>query len=380
MRIVPVRGGHFCRIDTDLAYYAASMKTRWMIYGATGYTGGLVADAAGSRGLQPILGGRRASAVEAVAARTGFEARSFNLVDPAAAREALHDVAVVANCAGPFSATSGPMISACLAAGSHYVDITGEVAVFESARGRDGEASAAECIVCPGVGFDVIPTDCLAAVLAEAMPNATHLALGFETDSPVSRGTAKTIVEGLRTGCLVRRDGGLVPVPLGSRTRRIDFGRGRRHAVAIPWGDVSTAFATSGIPNIEVYLAVPWGAAFGMRLAESLRGWLASEGSQAWLKRRIERSVRGPDRSQREKTRTWVWGEARDDSGRAITARVETANAYDVTVEGVLLAVRHLLSYAGPGGYRTPTQLLGPRCIESIPGSGRITVENSARG
>lgn len=380
MRIVRFRGGHFRQIDTDLAYHDASMKTRWMIYGATGYTGGLVAEAAGGRGLEPVLAGRRASAVEAVAARTGFKARSFNLMDPVAAREALHDIAVVANCAGPFSATSGPMISACLAAGSHYVDITGEVTVFENARARDAEANAAGCVVSPGVGFDVIPTDSLAAVLAEALPGATHLALGFDTDSPVSRGTAKTVVEGLRTGCLVRREGRLVPVPLGSRTRRIDFGRGRRHAVAIPWGDVSTAFATSGIPNIEVYLAVPWGAALGMRCVETFRGWLAGDASQAWLKRRIDSSVRGPDALRRGKTRTWVWGEARDDSGRAVTARVETANAYDVTVEGVLLAVRHLLSHAGPGGYRTPTQLLGPRCIESIPGSGRITVENSARG
>jgi short subunit dehydrogenase-like uncharacterized protein len=353
------------------------MKTRWMIYGATGYTGGLVVEAATQRGLAPVLAGRRASAVEAIAKRTGLEARSFHLMDPAAAREALQDIAVVANCAGPFSATSGPMITACLAAGSHYVDITGEVAVFESARARDAEARDAGYVVCPGVGFDVIPTDCLAAVLAETLPGATHLALGFETDSPVSRGTAKTVVEGLRTGCLVRRDGNLVAVPLGSRTRRIDFGRGRRRAVAIPWGDVSTAFATAGIPNIEVYLAVPWGAAFGMRLAEFLRGWLARDGSQAWLKRRIERSVQGPDASRRGRTRTWVWGEARDASGRAMTARVETANAYDVTVEGVLIAVRHLLAYAGSGGYHTPTQLLGPRCIESIPGTARITVEES---
>ncbi len=356
------------------------MKTRWMIYGANGYTGSLVAEAARKQGLEPVLAGRRASAVEAVAKGTGFEARSFNLFDTAAAREALRDIAVVANCAGPFSATSGPMISAWLAAGAHYADITGEVAVFEAARSRDGEAREAGCIVCPGVGFDVIPTDCLAAVLAETLPEATHLALGFATDSPVSRGTAKTVVEGLRTGCLVREAGRLVTVPLGSRARRIDFGRGRRHAVVIPWGDVSTAFTTTGIPNIEVYLAVPWGASLGMRLAESLRGWLASQGPQAWLQRRIERSVRGPDEARRARTRTWVWGEARDATGRTITARVETANAYDVTVEGVLLAARNLLAHPGPGGYRTPSQLLGHRCIESIPGTGRITVEESARG
>jgi short subunit dehydrogenase-like uncharacterized protein len=347
----------------------------FLIYGANGYTGSLVTEAARSRGLAPILAGRRASAVAAVAARTGLESRGFHLMDPASAREAIRDVAVVANCAGPFSATSRAMIDACLATGTHYVDITGEVAVFEAAHARDAEARRSGVVVCPGVGFDVIPTDCVAAVLSEALPDATHLALGFDTDSGVSKGTAKTVVEGLRTGCLVREGGRLVPVPLGSRRRRIDFGRGLRHAVVIPWGDVSTAFATTGIPNIEVYFAVPWAVSIGMRFVEPLRGWLAGHRAQAWLTARAERTVRGPDETERRRKRTWVWGEARNADGRIATARVETANAYDVTVEGVLLAVKHLLGSTDLGGFMTPTQLLGKRCVESLPGSGRITVE-----
>lgn len=345
-----------------------------LIYGANGYTGNLVAEAARDRGLAPILAGRSASAVEAVAARTGGESRSFHLMSPASVREAIRDVAVVANCAGPFSATSRAMIDACLATGTHYVDITGEVGVFEAARARDAEARHAGVVVCPGVGFDVIPTDCVAAVLAEALPDATHLALGFDTDSGVSKGTAKTMVEGLGTGCLVRRGGRLVPVPLGSRRRRIDFGRGKRHAVVIPWGDVSTAFATTGIPNIEVYLAVPWAVPIGMRIVELLRGWLARPRNQAWLTAKAERSVRGPDEMERRRKRTWVWGEARNADGRVVTARVETANAYDVTVKGVLLAVTHLLGSTGLRGFMTPTQLLGKRCVESLPGSGSIVL------
>ncbi|MCH2899060.1 hypothetical protein K3W01_15090, partial [Listeria monocytogenes] len=77
-------------------------------------------------------------------------------------------------------ATSTPMIAACRAAGTHYVDITGEIAVFEQAPAGDAEAREAGIVVCPGVGFDVIPTDCLAACLKEALPDAQRLALGFD--------------------------------------------------------------------------------------------------------------------------------------------------------------------------------------------------------
>lgn len=349
-------------------------KTHWMIYGANGYTGRLVAEEAQRQGLTPLLGGRNPASLHALGSTLGLECRVFDLADHAAALAALDDVAVLANCAGPFSATAAPMIEACIASGTHYVDITGEISVFEHAHDLDEVARAAGIALCPGVGFDVIPTDCVAACLKEAMPEATHLALGFDTGSGLSPGTAKTTVEGLKLGGKVREAGRLRDVPLGYKRRDIDFGRGLKHAVTIPWGDVATAFYSTGISDIEVYLPVPPAAAIGMRAMDKLRPLLGRERVQEWLKQQMDKRVSGPDELTRSRLRTWVWGEVRNARGERRTARLETANGYDVTIHGVLLAVRHLLEHRDAVGYFTPSKLFGARCVEQLPGSGSIVI------
>ena len=346
----------------------------WMIYGANGYTGRLLAEEARRQGLSPVLAGRNAKAIGALAEALQLPARVFDLADTEASRQALADVAVVAHCAGPFSATSAPMIAACLASQSHYVDITGEIGVFEQAQARDGAAQAAGSVICPGVGFDVIPTDCIAACLKQALPDANQLALGFDTGSGLSPGTAKTSVEGLALGGRVRRNGQLIAVPQGFKRRTIDFGRGAKAAVTIPWGDVVTAYHSTGIPSIEVYLPTPAPVAFAMRLLDPLRGLFARPAVQRWLKAQVDKRIVGPDPATRARLPTWVWGEVRNAAGQVKVARLQTANGYEVTVHGALLAVRHLLAYRGPGGYFTPSRLLGPRCVEQLPGSGLIQI------
>ncbi|MFV3303695.1 saccharopine dehydrogenase family protein [Pseudomonas sp. NY15181] len=349
-------------------------KPHWMIYGANGYTGRLVAEQAQREGLAPILGGRNPASLHALGSTLGLECRVFDLNDSAATQAALADVAVLANCAGPFSATAAPMIEACIASGTHYVDITGEIAVFEHAHDLDEVARAAGIALCPGVGFDVIPTDCVAACLKEAMPEAIHLALGFDSGSGLSPGTAKTTVEGLKLGGKVRESGRLREVPLGYKRRDIDFGRGLKHAVTIPWGDVATAFFSTGIGDIEVYLPVPPAAAIGMRVMDTFRPLLGHDRVQNWLKEQVDKRVHGPDEMARGKLRTWVWGEVRNARGERRTARLETANGYDVTIHGVLFAVRHLLAQPESRGYFTPSKLFGARCIEQLPGSGKIVI------
>lgn len=351
------------------------MASNWMIYGANGYTGHLLASEAKRQGLNPILGGRNPAAVHALGSLLGLECRIFDLDEQARAREVLADIAVVVHCAGPFSATSAPMLDACLASATHYVDITGEIGVFEAARQRDTQARELGLVVCPGVGFDVIPSDCLAACLHQALPDACDLALGFDSGSGLSPGTAKTSVEGLKFGGKVRRAGVITDVPLGYKRRSINFGRGEKPAVTIPWGDVSTAYHSTGIGNIEVYLPTPPAIAILMRLIDPLRGLLGLNAVQNWLKGLIGRKVKGPDAQARERQRTWLWGEARNAAGQVRTARLQTANGYEVTVHGALLAVRHLLDYQGPGGYFTPSRLFGARCIEQLPGSGHIEIE-----
>ena len=351
------------------------ISKNWMIYGANGYTGHLIASEAQRQGLTPILAGRDPAAVHALGSLLGLECRIFDLHNAQRARDALADIAVVAHCAGPFSATSAPMIDACLNSATHYVDITGEIAVFEAAHGQDALARERGLVVCPGVGFDVIPSDCLAACLHQAMADATQLALGFDTGSGFSPGTAKTSVEGLKYGGRVRRAGVITEVPMGYKRRAINFGRGEKPAVTIPWGDISTAYHSTGIDNIEFYLPAPTAMAIALRVLDPLRPLFGLEVVQNWLKRLIAKRVHGPDQETRARQRTWLWGEVRNAAGEVRTAHMETANGYDVTVHGTLLAVRHLLDYNGPGGYFTPSRLLGERCVELLPGSGKILID-----
>lgn len=349
-------------------------EPRWMIYGAYGYTGELIAREARRRGMRPVLAGRRREPLVPLAEALECPFLVLDLADAPAMAEALRDVSLVLHCAGPFSETSPAMVTACLAAGVHYLDITGEIAVFEAIHSRDEAARKAGIVLCPGVGFDVIPTDCMAGVLHEALPSATELALGFDTRGGISPGTAKTSVEGLKFGGRVRREGRIEAVSLAWRERRIDFGAGEKMAATIPWGDVSTAFHSTGIPNIEVYMAMSPRAVRRLRRLRFLRPLLATGVAQGVLKRQVERRVTGPDAAARARDNTYVWGEVRDAAGEVRRGVLVTANGYEVTVHGSLAVVERLLNDPPAGGAWTPSKLMGNRFVESLPGSTRIEV------
>jgi short subunit dehydrogenase-like uncharacterized protein len=240
-----------------------------LIYGANGYTGELVVERAVGKGLRPIVAGRSREAIRELAQSYGLPHRVFDLEEPARVREGMRGVGVVIHCAGPYSKTSRPMLDACLAERAHYLDITGEYAVLDAILARDAEARTAGIVVIPAVGFDVVPTDCMAASLAAALPSAVRLELAFGGEMEPSPGTAKTTVENLHVGALVRENGELVELKK-PRTREIPFATGTRFAMSIPWGDLVTAFHSTGIPNITVYMVVPKTAA---RMAPMLRTW-----------------------------------------------------------------------------------------------------------
>src|SRR5687768_2981281 len=206
-----------------------------LIYGSTGYTGRLIVAEALRRGLRPTLAARNADAVRAQAEPLGLEWRAAAVDDRAALDAAIAGATVVLHCAGPFSHTWRAMSDACLRARAHYLDITGEIAVFEALAARDAEARSAGVMLLPGVGFDVVPSDCLAAHLARRLPGAASLALAFRAMGGTSRGTLSTIVEGLGGPGAVRGAGAIVAVPQAWKTRRIDFGDGKpRDATMIP--------------------------------------------------------------------------------------------------------------------------------------------------
>jgi short subunit dehydrogenase-like uncharacterized protein len=340
-----------------------------MIYGATGYTGALIAREAALLGWSPVLAGRSALAVESLGKELGLPARTILLDDPEAVAAGLEGIGLVLNCAGPFSRTAEPLMRACIEKRAHYLDITGEIDVFEKAHSFDAQAKAAGIVLCSGVGFDVIPTDCIAAMLAESMPEATHLALGFDGALAPSPGTAKTMLENLSAGGKIRRDGKLVPVPFGYGARRIDFGNGLVSAMAIPWGDVATAYYTTGIPNIVVYTAATRSTIFFARILNAFRFLMRSQTLQRFLTKRIEARVRGPSDAALASGHTFVWGETRDAAGAVHSIRLRTTNPYALTVHGALAVVRRLQGGPAPEGSTTPARLMGGSFVLGLPGT-----------
>lgn len=350
-------------------------QKKWMIYGANGYTGELIAREAKRRGLSPVLAGRGEGRVAGLARELGFEHRVFGLEDNHTIGQQLDGMALVLHCAGPFSATSEPMIEGCLQAGAHYLDITGEISVFEHAHAQDARAKKAGIVICPGVGFDVIPTDCVAAALKAALPDATHLALGFDSRSGFSPGTAKTSVEGLGLGGRARINNVIRKVPMAWKVRQIRFGDEEKLAMTIPWGDVCTAWHSTGIPNIEVYIPVSDRVVKSARLSNYIRPLLALSPVQNFMKNRIGKSVKGPSEAAREKLPTAVWGEVSNAAGVKKTARIKTANGYSLTVTGALAVTEFLLQGTPAPGSYTPSRLMGADLVTRLPGSGILTIE-----
>ena len=340
----------------------------WVIYGANGYTGALIAREAKRRGAAPILAGRHAAKIAELAGELSLPSKAFSLDSPLEIAAALGGVGLVLNCAGPFSKTADRLMQACLTAKAHYLDITGEIDVLEGAHRFDADAKLADVVLCPGVGFDVTPTDCIALMLKSALPEAQELALGFESDHHMSPGTAKTLVEGLGKSGKIRRGGRIVDLPIGRASREVDFGGGPKRATPIPWGDVASAFYTTGIPDITVFTPISSPLLAMARLSDAFGFVLRSPRVQNWLVERIERTVKGPDAATREATRTWVWGEAKDRNGQSKEIRILAPNGYSLTVSSSLAIVERLISNGAPPGCWTPAGLMGKDFVLSLPG------------
>jgi short subunit dehydrogenase-like uncharacterized protein len=345
-----------------------------LIYGATGYTGRLVARLANEYAIRPILAGRDATAVPALAREYGFDHRVFSLDSSAAIDQALNGVTVVLHCAGPFIHTSAPMVDACIRNGVHYADITGEIEVLEAVRARDAEARAVGVMLLPGSGFDVVPSDCLAAFLKQQLPGATRLELAIKGSGGLSRGTATTMVEHMERGGVVRRDGVLTKVPSGWRTRVVDYGDGDERAISIPWGDITTAFYSTGIPNIVVYAAAPRAQRAAMRLSRFAAPLLKSARVKDILKRRIRSGRPGPSESQLQHGMSAVWGRVEDADGRSVQARIRGPNGYWLTAHTALLIVARMLSGEIKPGFNTPSLAYGPDLILEVPGTARMRI------
>jgi short subunit dehydrogenase-like uncharacterized protein len=338
-----------------------------LIYGANGYTGRLIVDECVRRGLRPILAARRAETLTELAAPLGLEARAFALGAPDQIARMLDGVRVVLHAAGPFFRTSVPMLAACLAHQVHYLDVTGEIVVFEACKAHDAEAKARGIVVLPGVGFDVVPTDCLAAQLAARLPDAMLLELAFAGGGAFSRGTLKTMVLGLNDGGAIRRGGRITRVPTAWKTQRIQFRDRARGAVTIPWGDVSTAHWSTGIPDIHTYIALPPDARKSLRMVGLVKPLLKLGFVRSLVERLIDARVTGPSAEVRNTARMHVWGRVTHSDGRVLEGTAETPEGYRLTAIAATESAMRVLHDPPPAGYHTPSSAFGASFLNALP-------------
>jgi saccharopine dehydrogenase (NAD+, L-lysine-forming) len=351
-----------------------------LIYGAYGYTGRLVTQEAQARDLDAVIAGRNHEKVDALAQETGLPARTFALDAPRDVHAHLEGITAVLHCAGPFVRTAAPMVSACLNAGVHYLDITGEIEVFEALAARSDEAAEAGAMLLPGVGFDVVPTDCLAAHLAAQQPSAMALEVAFMGLGRISRGTMKTAITQLGQGGAVRRDGQLQSVPPAWTTRTADFGTtpGTRTVVSIPWGDLSTAYRSTGIPNITTYTYLPATARRLMRWSRYLQPLLAWTPVKQLLLAFADRQPPGPSDEERARGSTHVWASVRSRNGAHATGRLHGPEGYTFTARAAVEAAARVLHGEATPGYQTPATAFGPDFVLSIEGVEREDADERA--
>lgn len=338
------------------------MGANFLLYGANGYTGRLILERALLLGMRPVLGGRNAETVGALAAAHGLQPRVFALEDASALAAALTEVPVVLHAAGPFSQTAFPMAEACIRTGTHYVDITGEIDVFERLHEMAGRARDAGVMLLPGAGFDVVPTDLLAAHLKRRLPDATRLLLAFYArGGSISRGTLTTMVENLDRGGAIRRDGRIVRVPTAWRTRTIDFGFGTRpvEATTIPWGDVATAYYSTGIPNVEVYASSTALQRRLLRATRPLQRLLGLGIVQTVLKAVVRARVTGPDETRRRTAVSLIHGMATNAEGARVVSRMRAPEGYTLTAMTAVEIVRRILDGDVEPGFQTPSLAYG---------------------
>ena len=345
------------------------MAFDFLLYGSYGYTGGLIAELAVEGGLRPLLAGRDPVRLSAQAQKLGLEYRAFGLEDKATLEGTLKETPVVMHCAGPYRHTYQPVVEACLATGTHYVDLTGELVVFEALAALDGSARAAGVMLLPGAGFDVVPSDCLAAHLKQRLPTARRLELAIMAlGSKASHGTMLSAVESLPRQGLVLKDGKLVRVPLGWKTRRVDFGKGAVRVVCLPVADVFTAYHSTGIPNIETYYSMPPLVASLFPLIRILNHGLGWRPLKGLLRNAVRLLPSGTTAQKRTLRRCQIWGEVSDEHNRHAVARLETPEAYQLTAQTALGVVQKILAGDVHPGFQTPARAYGPDFILEFAG------------
>lgn len=342
-------------------------QNKLMIYGATGYSAQLILEELLVRKIKPVLAGRNEPRTKEIAVKYGCEFRIFDLRSDDKIDEALGDVHTLINCAGPFRMTAKELMEACVRTKTNYLDITGEIPVMHLAFSMHKQAKKAGIVIMPSVGFDIIPTDCLAKRLSEKMPDAVNLKLGLVNKrGKISRGTWLTTLEFLKGTGRVRRNGVLIESPIGEYTVNVKLNNFSFSGLSIPWGDVYSSYISTRIPNVEVYLAMPWLAVKLRKLLTFFLKILRIGFVKNFVAHLIRKNLTGPSKKEREATKTYVWGKVENAKGETLEEVYQMMEGYNLTGVGAAECAVRLLNNAVSPGYYTPSLAFGSEFMDQF--------------
>lgn len=336
------------------------MKDKILIYGANGYSARLIIDELENRNVKPILAGRNADEIYKYSTLFKLPYKVFSLEDVKTIDENLSNIKTVLNCAGPFQFTAQPLIEACLRTGTNYLDITGEIPVFELALSKNKEAEEAGIVILPGVGFDVIPTDCLASKLHSKMPDAKSLKLGMKNvGGKISHGTWITSLEMMKSGGKVRKEGSLIDSPIGEKSVSFEKSNFKFSGISIPWGDVASAYYSTNIPDIEFYMAIPEMLLPAGRIASDISKLAGVNLINKAFKLLIDKTVVGPGETSRRSAKIYIWGKVENSSGESYEECYQVMEGYNLTSVGASVSAIKVNDGEVSPGAKTPSMAFG---------------------
>lgn len=346
------------------------MNGSWMIYGATGFAGTLIAEEAVRHGLSPILAGRNAEKLSTLAERLGLKWVAFSLDDESALHEAAESVDLVLHTAGRFAETCASMMDACLAAKAHYLDISNEISVLQAAKSRHHLAEKIGVSIIPGVGFGTVASSCLARHVCEQTGEPILLEIIISPYvSERSVGATKSTLKTIALGGYVRRSGILESIPFGSGTKRIRTYYVDGNVLPVPSGDLEAAYLATGIANITVFMTMPIPPILARLILPSVQKLLSWSSLRelifSWLDRRPTSSLVKPVDTNR---RSWLWARAVDRHGNAVEAMLETGEGYAFTASASILAVKWVLGRHSAGA-NSPATAFGADFVLQIKGT-----------
>lgn len=351
-------------------------KGQVLIYGAYGFSGAGIAQLASQYGITPVLSGRNEAKLKPLADELGYDYIVLSLENNHANLVAvLEHFEVVLHIAGPYTYTAKPMLDAAVAAGTHYLDLTGENHVIQAALDRDEEFKRANIMVMPAVGYDVVPTDCLNLYVANQIDNPSNLTVilnGNYNDvegAGMSRGTAKSGLEIISRPLLMRIDGAMIPVQAPKVINRSVDGQAQT-LIQIPWADMVTSYVTTGVPTIEVF-QVQEGEfpSWIPRLAQSDFG----RRLLAWM---IDTFFpEGPPASAQQERQTRIEATASNNAGESASAALITPEGYQLTFHSTLLVAKRVIDGYWEPGFQTPARVYGADLVLEVPGVTRIDLD-----